>query len=282
MVYQNLNKYQYIVPHHLISELMGKLANSENIWFKNKFIDWFCGRYPVDMNEAINADPHSYKSFNDFFTRALKPGCRPIDQDPDVIVSPADGAIAQMGAINGKTLLQAKGMFFDLNNLLGSQVQLADEFSDGSFATIYLAPHNYHRVHMPLAGTLRQQIFIPGRLFSVNKVTSEIIPNLYARNERLVLVFDTDSGPMIVILVGAMIVGSMQTVWMDQPIRNRHIEITTPANEVKLEKGAELGKFLMGSTAIVLFNDNRLANNNDLQANDSVKIGQSLARLSVS
>lgn len=282
MVYQNLNKYQYIVPHHLISELMGKLASSESIWFKNKFIDWFCGRYPVDMSEAINADPHSYQSFNDFFTRALKPGCRPIDQSPDVIVSPADGAVAQIGAINDKTLLQAKDMYFDLNRLLGGDVQLADEFSDGSFATIYLAPHNYHRVHMPLAGKLRQQIFIPGRLFSVNKVTSEIIPNLYARNERLVLVFDTDTGPMIVILVGAMIVGSMQTVWMDQPIRRRHIEVTTPANEVNLAKGAELGKFLMGSTAIVLFNDDRLAKNNDLHSNDSVKVGQSLARLSVS
>lgn len=282
MIYQNLNKYQYIVPHHLISEAMGKLANSKNIWLKNKIIDWFCSHYTIDMSEAAQSDPHAYATFNDFFTRALKPSCRPIDPDPATIASPADGAIAQLGRINGQQLLQAKNMYFNLNTLLGGQQQLADEFANGSFATIYLAPHNYHRVHMPVTGKLRQQIFIPGRLFSVNKITSEIIPNLYARNERLVLVFDTDTGPMTVILVGAMIVGSIQTVWMDTPIRHPEIEVTTPMNVITLEKGAELGKFLMGSTAIVLFNDDRLATNNQLRANDSIKVGQTLTRLSLS
>ena len=173
-------------------------------------------------------------------------------------------------------------MYFDLNSLLGGQTQLADEFTDGSFATIYLAPHNYHRVHMPMTGKLRQQIFIPGRLFSVNKMTSTIIPNLYARNERLVLIFDTDSGPMVVILVGAMIVGSIQTVWMQHPIRSSQIEVTTPVNQVLLEKGAELGRFLMGSTVIVLFNDARLCTSKLTNTNHSVKVGQLLARLSIS
>ena len=243
---------QYFVPQHFLSVLMGKLANSTVTWFKNWGIDFFCRLYSVKLDEALIEDPHAYPTFNSFFTRALKAGARPIDSTPDAIISPADGTIAQFGQIHQQQLLQAKGMYFNLTSLLGGQTETASLFENGHYATIYLAPHNYHRVHMPCAGKLKHSIYIPGKLFSVNRMTSQLIPNLYARNERLVLVFDTASGPLAVILVGALIVGSMQTVWMDKPIRSPHIDVSMPAHEVFLEKGAELGRFLLGSTVVLL------------------------------
>ncbi len=243
---------QYFVPQHLLSVLMGKLANSTTVWFKNWGINFFCRLYSVNLDDALIQDPHAYPTFNSFFTRALKPDARPIDQRADVLVSPADGTIAQYGQIHQQQLLQAKGMYFDVTSLLGGQTETAALFENGHYATIYLAPHNYHRVHMPCAGTLKQSIYIPGKLFSVNCMTSQLIPNLYARNERLVLIFDTATGPMAVILVGALIVGSMQTVWMDEPIRNHQIDLSMPSHGVHLEKGDELGRFLLGSTVVLL------------------------------
>lgn len=258
--------------------VMGKLANARQIWLKNALIDIFCHAYAIKLLEASVSDPHAYPTFNDFFTRALQPGVRPINQNPDSIVSPADGAIAQIGSIHGQQLLQAKEMYFDLNTLFGGQTDIANLFTDGTFATIYLAPHNYHRVHMPFSGTLRTQIYIPGKLFSVNRMTSDLIPNLYARNERLVLVFDTAKGPMTVILVGALIVGSMQTVWMDQPIRGSAIAVSHPEQPVQLEKGDELGRFLMGSTVILLFPKDA-QEWAALAAGDTVQVGQLLGTL---
>lgn len=269
---------QYLLPQHLLSVIMGKLANSRVSWVKNTLIDFFCYKYPINLEEAVIQNPHDYPTFNDFFTRSLKPDARPVASEAHCLVSPADGTIAQTGKIEGQQLLQAKGMYFNLSTLLGGQSETAALFENGSFATVYLAPHNYHQVHMPFTGTLRQSIYIPGRLFSVNRMTSELIPNLYARNERLVLIFDTEAGPMAVIMVGAMIVGSMQTVWMTEPVRGSRIEVTQPVPQT-LEKGAELGRFLMGSTVILLLPQQA----NWLKSTGSeILTGQPLASLSIS
>jgi phosphatidylserine decarboxylase len=270
---------QYILPQHLISVLMGRLANSKNTRLKNWCIDTFSRKYAIDLNEALIQDPHAYPDFNAFFTRALKAGLRPVSSDFSDIASPADGTIAEFGRIHNQTLLQAKGMYFDLLTLLGNQADAAKLFDDGHFATIYLAPNNYHRVHMPMTGTLLQSIYIPGRLFSVNRMTSRLIPNLYARNERLVLIFNTKSGPMAVILVGALIVGSMQTVWMDEPIRSHQIEVSSPSTSIILEKGAEVGRFLLGSTAIVLLPGQEITWNVSTISNNYIQTGQTLGTI---
>jgi phosphatidylserine decarboxylase len=253
------------------------LANSKNTKLKNYLIRYFLGKYTIDMREAQIEDPYAYASFNDFFTRALKDGARPINAEQNIIASPADGTIAQLGRIDQQQMLQAKGMYFNLSSLLGNDAELTQRFTDGHFATVYLAPHNYHRVHMPLAGKLIQSIYIPGRLFSVNRMTSQLIPNLYARNERLVLVFETQHGPMAVILVGALIVGSIQTVWMNSPIRSHQIENSAPSRDIVLEKGAELGHFQLGSTVIVLLSAPNLSWMG--KADASILTGQSLGSL---
>lgn len=279
MLKQLLCFCQYILPQHLLSWLMGKLANCKVGWIKNNLIDFFCSMYAINLNEAEIQDSHTYPSFNAFFTRALKPGVRPINQTPKGICSPADGTIAQIGTINGQQLLQAKEMYFDLNSLFGGHTDAASLFTGGNFATIYLAPHNYHRVHMPFTGTLRKTIYIPGRLFSVNRMTSELIPNLYSRNERLVMIFDTDGGPMAVIMVGALIVGSMQTVWMDQPIKGAKTQIIEPAQTITLQKGDELGRFQLGSTVIMLFPQDKLDWTQHFSPSAPVMVGQLLATL---
>lgn len=279
MLKQLLCYCQYILPQHLLSKMVGLLANSTSKRVKNNLIDWFCKAYAIDLHEAVIEAPHRYPTFNAFFTRALKPGIRPVDPAANSIVSPADGTIAEIGNIHGQRLIQAKDMYFDLNTLFGGQQDSAVFFENGNFATIYLAPHNYHRVHMPYTGTLRRSIYIPGKLFSVNKMTSQLIPNLYARNERLILLFDTDAGPMAVILVGAMIVGSIQTVWMEKPIRSSIVEVAHPNREIRLEKGQELGHFQMGSTVILLFPQNKLDWATQATANGSILTGQSIASL---
>ncbi len=279
MLNQLLCKLQYILPQHLISIFMGWLANSRTTWIKNNLIDFFCRSYRISLDETVINSPHNFPTFNAFFIRELKPGARVVDQNINSLVSPADGYIAAIGSIQGRQLLQAKNMYFDLTSLLGGQTDIAARFNNGSYATIYLAPHNYHRVHMPFTGTLRRTIYIPGKLFSVNRMTSELIPNLYARNERLVMLFDTAAGQMAVIMVGALIVGSMQTVWMDKPIRGRRMETITPAREIRLEKGAELGRFLMGSTVIVLMPQNSLVWNSQIASGDAVLMGQGLGIL---
>ncbi len=235
--------------------------------------------YPVTLTEAIIEDARAYSTFNDFFTRQLKPELRPIEKNSQIIVSPVDGTVAQIGRIQQNQLIQAKNFYFSLESLLGDDPKLASLFYDGEFATLYLAPHNYHRVHMPLTGSLKKTIYIPGKLFSVNQMTSEIIPHLYSRNERLVTLFETEAGPMAIILVGAMIVGSIKTVWIDQPIRSHRIHTREFTNEVTLEKGAELGLFKLGSTVILLYPHNTMTWSSNIQPGSSLQFGQPLGQL---
>jgi phosphatidylserine decarboxylase len=210
----------------------------------------------VDLGEAFTTDPGGYASFNDFFTRRLKAGARPLDADSRAALCPADGVLSQAGPIRGDTLVQAKGIDYSAAALLGGDDSLAAEFAGGAFATIYLAPHNYHRVHMPLAGTLRAARFVPGDLFSVNAATAASVPGLFTRNERVACIFDTEAGPMGIVLVGALFVGSMSLAWSDRirPDGSRRVR-DLPARDpiIALDRGAEFGWFNMGSTVVVLF-----------------------------
>lgn len=273
---------QYVLPHHTLSRLVGRLAECETPWFKNRLIAWFIKRYQVDMSEALLEDPSAYRHFNDFFTRALKADARTFDDSENAVLSPADGAISQLGEIKNGRIFQAKGHSFSLLELLGGDAERASPFMGGSFSTIYLSPKDYHRVHMPLTGILREMVYIPGRLFSVNQTTAEQVPELFARNERVACIFDTEQGPMAIVLVGAMVVASIETVWAGQitpPLRNlRCYDYSQSAQQpITLEKGAELGRFKLGSTAIVLFGANHVTWDNQLQASDPVQVGQSLA-----
>jgi len=251
--------FQYLLPHHSVSRLAGLFGKSRCRFIKNFFIRWFVNRYKVDMSQAAEPDPLAYESFNAFFTRALLENARPIDLNESGVVSPVDGSISQIGEIRSDLLFQAKSFNYSLESLLGGTMLRADPFLNGKFATFYLSPKDYHRVHMPVAGTLREMVYIPGHLFSVNPLTVSSVPNLFARNERVVCVFETAIGPIAVVLIGAMIVRSIQTVWagiVTPPHRGKIKIWKYPhegANSVYLEKGAELGRFQTGSTVIVLF-----------------------------
>jgi phosphatidylserine decarboxylase len=272
-------KVQYLMPQHLFSKIMGKFSHIRTPWFKNWMIQRFIKKYNVDMSTAVIEDPSAYENFNQFFTRQLKPQLRPITDIPQSIASPVDGTAIQMSRINKNLLLQAKRFYYDLHSLLGGDNSLAELFHDGSFATLYLAPRDYHRVHMPLSGQLKQVIYIPGKLFSVNQLTSECIPNLFSRNERLITLFDTEAGPMAVILVGAMIVGSIQTVWMDHPIRDKDIRHLPVSTSIQLAKGAELGHFTLGSTVILLFGKNAVSWATEGGTPASLKMGQLIGKV---
>jgi phosphatidylserine decarboxylase len=239
----------------------------------------FLKLYAIDMAEAAQGDPYSFGSFNEFFTRALKPGARTIAAAPNAIACPVDGTISQTGTIEGERLLQAKGRTYTLTELLAAQ-PWARNFEGGSFATIYLAPFNYHRVHMPVRGQLKDTVYVPGRLFSVNAVTAAQVPKLFARNERVLTLFDTAFGQVALIMVGALNVGSMATVWAgDITPAARRTTTRLPPQDVTLEKGAEMGRFNMGSTVILLFQRNRARCDADLTAGAIVKLGQSLGTL---
>lgn len=273
---------QYILPHHTLSRLIGRLAECQTPWFKNRLIAWFIKRYQVNMSEALLEDPSAYRHFNDFFTRSLKEDARPLDNSEKAVLSPADGAISQLGSIEHGRIFQAKGHSFSLLELLGGDAERAAPFMGGSFSTVYLSPKDYHRVHMPLTGILREMVYIPGRLFSVNQTTAENVPELFARNERVACIFDTEQGPMAVVLVGAMIVASIETVWAGQvtpPLRSlRTYDYSQAARQpITLEKGAELGRFKLGSTAIVLFGPNHVTWDDALQETSAVQVGQRLA-----
>lgn len=246
---------QYLLPQHLPSRLIGSLARAQIGWLKRALIRGFLRHYPVDLLEAERGNPSSYESFNDFFTRKLRQGARPIDPEPTSVACPVDGFVSQAGLLAGDGLLQAKGISYSASALLGGDPTFAERFSGGAFATLYLAPHNYHRVHMPLAGTLRLARYVPGDLFSVNAATADGVPGLFARNERIACVFDTAAGPMAVVLVGALFVGSMSLSWAGE-IRGERPRVMRdlPVRPmVALDKGAELGWFNMGSTVILLF-----------------------------
>ena len=231
------------------------------------------------MTDAVQSDPSSFASFNEFFTRALRSDARSVAKEPREIACPVDGVISEAGKIDGDTLLQAKGRNYTLKELLASRAW-AKDFEGGSFATIYLAPFNYHRVHMPLAGRLRETVYVPGRLFSVNAATASLVPRLFARNERVLTWFDTTFGEFALILVGALNVGSIATVWAgDITPAPRRVATTLPPQAVSLDKGEELGRFNMGSTVILLFQKDRARWNAELRAGATVRLGQSLGYL---
>jgi len=271
--------FQHLLPQHALSRLVLRATRVRTPWFKNWLVRGFLKLYPIDMTEAAQGDPSSFGSFNEFFTRALKPGARTIAADPDAIACPVDGAISEAGKIDGERLLQAKGRSFSLTELLAAQ-PWAKSFEGGSFATIYLAPFNYHRVHMPLRGDLKDTVYVPGRLFSVNAVTASHVPNLFARNERVLTLFDTAFGQVALVMVGALNVGSMATVWAgDITPAARRVVTRLPVPHVSLEKGAELGRFNMGSTVILLFQPGRARWLGDVRAGAIVRLGQSLGSL---
>jgi phosphatidylserine decarboxylase len=267
---------QYLLPQHGLSRLMLAATRVRAAWFKNGAIRGFLTLYAVDMSEAAQSDPFSYGSFNEFFTRALKDGVRRIASEADAIASPVDGCVSEAGVVEHGRLLQAKGRDYGLHELLAAQ-PWASRFEGGCFATIYLAPFNYHRVHMPLRGELRETVYVPGRLFSVNAATAQHVPELFARNERVLTLFESEHGRFAVVLVGALNVGSMATVWAgDITPAARRVVTRMAAAPLTLDKGAELGRFNMGSTVILLFEPQRVRWNADVRAGAAVRLGQSL------
>jgi len=267
---------QHLIPQHGLSRLVGMLARSEVPWIKTTFISLFMKRFGIDLSEAQIEDPDRFETFNAFFTRALKPDARPLEaSDAADIACPADGAVSQLGAIRANQVFQAKGHDYSLYDLLGGDSALASEFTNGQFATIYLSPRDYHRVHMPVTGTLRETRYVPGDLFSVNEATANGVPNLFARNERLVCIFDTEHGPAAVILVGAMIVAGIETVFSGQVTPLPKQVVTTDYQRtapITLEKGEELGRFLLGSTVVLLFPEGKARFESDLKAGSLVRV----------
>jgi len=269
---------QYLTPQHLLSRTAGKVAECEIPSLKNALIDWFIKQYGVNMSEALIESPAEFRHFNDFFTRELKANVREIDQSPKAIISPVDGAISQLGKIRQGQVFQAKGQSFSIVELLGGDTQRAQPFMGGDFATIYLSPKDYHRIHMPVTGTLREMVYIPGKLFSVNPVTAAKVPRLFARNERVAVIFDTAFGPMAMVLVGAMIVASIETVWagLVAPIK-RQIKSTRYGEKndaVTLKKGDEMGRFKLGSTVVLAFPPDTSQFVESLKAESAVQMGQ--------
>jgi phosphatidylserine decarboxylase len=248
---------QHLLPQHGISRLVLAATRARAPWFKNALIKLFMRGFRPDMTDAVETEPTAYPSFNEFFTRALRPETRPIDTDPRAIVSPVDGTVSEAGILTADRLLQAKGRDYTLRALLAGSAAWERTFAGGSFATIYLAPYNYHRIHMALPGELRQGFYVPGRLFSVNRTTAQLVPGLFSRNERVFCGFDAGGMPWAIILVGALNVGSMATVWHGDVTPRRHREVTAlPVRDVlapvALPKGAEMARFNMGSTVILL------------------------------
>jgi phosphatidylserine decarboxylase len=246
---------QHLLPQHTISRIVHAATRSRVPWFKNLLISSFVRGFDPDLSDAVETNPHAYASFNDFFTRALRADARPLPADPRVIACPVDGTVSQAGPIESGTLLQAKGRHYALETLLAGQRGWAERFMGGSFATIYLAPYNYHRMHMALRGTLRETWFVPGRLFSVNRATAEGVRDVFARNERVVCCFEDGALSHAMVLVGALNVGSIETVWHGEvaPRRPRRFtSLPTPAQGATLERGAEFARFNMGSTIILL------------------------------
>lgn len=273
---------QYVLPQHLLSRAVGSLADAEMEWVKNPLINLFIKQFGVNMSEAQRQTASEFKSFNDFFTRELIDGARPIEGDASVLSSPADGAVSQLGEIVDGRVFQAKGQDYCLTELLGGDAQRAAPFMGGEFATIYLSPKDYHRVHMPMKGTLRDMIYVPGDLFSVNQVTAENVPRLFARNERVVCIFDTERGPMAMVLVGAMIVAAVETVWAGHiapPRRELKVTEYGAPTPVSLEKGAEMGRFKLGSTVILCHPKDTVKWSENLKAGTPLRMGEAIADL---
>jgi phosphatidylserine decarboxylase len=273
---------QKILPKHALSRLTGFLAASENPALKNFLIKLFAKHFQVDLSEAKIENAEDFKSFNDFFTRELKQGSREISRAPNTIASPADGAISEIGDIELGSIMQAKGQSYSLMALLAGDSELCNHVLGGKFATIYLSPKDYHRVHMPIDGTLRKMTYVPGELFSVNQATANTIPGLFARNERLICEFESTHGPFIMILVGAMIVASIETVWAGEvaPVKPR-LKTTRYDNlgEVHLKKGEEMGRFQLGSTVILLFPEKTVEWEDALKNTSPLRMGECIGNI---
>ncbi|RMF17656.1 MAG: phosphatidylserine decarboxylase [Gammaproteobacteria bacterium] len=272
---------QHVTPHHTVSRLVGSLADSRIPHVKDAAIRWFIDRYQVDMSEALYARPEDYATFNEFFTRPLKPGARDLSPRPGALISPVDGAVSQCGRIEHGRIFQAKGHSFSLIELLGNQLDAAKNYIHGHFATIYLSPRDYHRIHMPLDGSLKRMTYVPGRLFSVNPATTARVPGLFARNERVVCEFDTEIGPFTLILVGAMIVASIETVWAGRVApRSGGVETQTYAEgALTLKQGEEMGRFCLGSTVIMLAPPDTIRWEEHFKADAPVRLGETIAQI---
>ena len=279
---------QYALPKQALTAFAGWVARSQWGAATTGIIRWFVGKYQVNMNEAANPDIASFASFNDFFTRALKPGSRPLANAD--LICPVDGAISQFGAVQGDQVFQAKGHLYSTTALLGGDPALAAQFKDGHFATLYLSPKDYHRIHMPCDGRLTRMIHVPGDLFSVNPTTARGVPGLFARNERVVCVFEGQRGPFVLVLVGATIVGSMATVWhgVVNPPRVKQVRewnydeaqampVKLKQGPITLNKGEEMGRFLLGSTVVMLFPKLPLAFNAAWQPGRAIRLGEAVA-----
>ena len=282
------NLPQYLLPQRLLTRLVYRLARVRTPWLKDALIRHFARRFRVKLDEAQESDPRAYTDFNAFFTRALKPGARPVAPGDWAVCCPVDGAVSQIGVADADTLLQAKGRSFSLTALLGGDPERARLFQGGVFATLYLSPRDYHRIHLPLAGRLREMVHIPGKLFSVSPLTTRIVPELFARNERVVTLFDTPAGSMALVLVGAINVASIETVWagtITPPLGTVIRRWSYPPNgdgAVRLDKGAELGRFNMGSTVIVLFGPGAVRWEAEIRAGMTVRMGQRLGKVAKS
>lgn len=275
---------QYLLPHHVLCRLAHALTRSEVGWIRTLLIGAFMRGYAPEMADAVEPDPFAYPSFNAFFTRPLRAGARPIDPEPRAIVSPCDGAVSAAAKLDGVRLLQAKGHTYTLTELLAGRDDWVSRLAGGLFATLYLAPFNYHRVHMPLPGRLVEAWHVPGRLFSVNRRTAESVPRLFARNERIVCAFEGEDGPFIVILVGALFVGSMSTIWHGEvtPCEHRggvRALLAGDAAQPAQPRGAELGRFNMGSTVILLLPPGRAHWEAALQPGVPLRVGQRIGLL---
>ena len=275
--------FQYIMPQLYLTQLAGWFAQQKWGAVTHFVIKVFAKKYNVDMSEAKKENFSDYESFNQFFIRELKDDARKINENPTALCLPADGRVSQIGHIDDERLLQAKGHFFSLSDLLAGDEELVHTFKNGEFATIYLSPRDYHRVHMPCDATLRKMIYVPGDLFSVNPFLAEHVPNLFARNERVICVFDTVFGPMVQILVGATITASMSTVWAGviNPPRTGEVKVWTYQgdNAIKLTKGQEMGAFQLGSTVINLFPANSVTLAEHLEVDVPVRMGEILATM---
>jgi len=278
---------QYFIPQHFLTSLVYRLTRTETTWFKNFIIKQFIKVFKVDMSLAQNPDPESYTSFNTFFTRQLRSEARPIQLDEKNILCPVDGSVSQIGNIaknndDDDTIIQAKGKSYTLKHLL-LEDELVTIFSGGTFATLYLAPKDYHRIHMPISGKLSCMIYVPGKLFAVNSHTARAVNAVFAKNERVINIFNTDIGPMAMIMVGALFVGSMETVWAGQitPAKDRIISNAqySDGETISLEQGQEMGRFNMGSTVILLFPKDVMKWSADIVADKTIVMGEKIARV---
>lgn len=272
----------YFLPQHALSRVMHVLTRSEIYWWKSHFTRWFVKQFKVDMSQAQEPDLEAYASFNAFFTRALRPDARPVSGDPTNIICPVDGAISQLGDIQKGRIFQAKGRDYSVLELLGGDVRSAELFEDGKFATLYLSPKDYHRIHIPIDGKLSAMSHVPGRLFSVSPATTRAVPRLFSRNERVTAYFETDAGPMAVVMVGAIFVASIETIWAGEVTppagkEIRHWKYNTKVPTFHFSKGDEIGRFNMGSTVILLFGKDRVNWMDNIRAGEQVQMGQTLA-----